>query len=155
MYRSWAYILMVVATLAGVVALLWPAPPLRTIADLATDARPVAKAEAPAKPIKAGSKAGQGVKASAPAKPTPPPPVAAAVAKKVPAPTTLGHRAGPVLQNGLEHDMFGKPIETGTAPGSPAAGAPIPPRPPGSAMKALPPRPAPSAPKGPREPAGK
>jgi hypothetical protein len=137
MYRSWAYILMIAATLVGVVALLWPSPPVRTIEDIASveQAAP-ARAEAPAKAPKAPKPAPA---AKAPAKPAPPP-----VVDRMPAANTLAKRAAPVLQNGLQPNLFGKPAGEAAPPAAvakPAAkpGAPV------SARPVLPPRPAPGA----------
>jgi len=128
MYRSWAYILMVVATLAGVVGLLWPSPAVRTIEDIAMPVRTAPRAEAPAKAPKAAGKA--------PAKPARPEPAPAAVVKKMPSQTTTTKRAGPVLQNGLQPNMFGGRAGEGILErGGPAAGAQpkpgavVPPRP--------------------------
>ena len=110
MYRSWAYILMLVATLAGVVALVWPSPEVRTIEEIAMPARTAPRSEAPAKPAKAAKAAQAAKPAPKPAAPVPP-----AVAKHVPAPNTTTHRAGPVLEKGMPQNLLGKP-----APGAAA-----------------------------------
>lgn len=136
MYRSWAYILMIAATLVGVVALLWPSPPVRTIEDIAPVQREAApaRAEAPPKAPKAPKPAPA---AKAPPKPAPP-----AVVDRMPAANTLAKRAAPVLQNGLQPNLFGKPAgERPTPP--PAAKPPARPGAPVSARPVLPPRPAP------------
>jgi hypothetical protein len=39
MVRSWAYILMFAATLAGLVALVWPSPQVQTIEEIAMPVR--------------------------------------------------------------------------------------------------------------------
>jgi hypothetical protein len=148
MYRSWAYILMVVATLAGVVGLLWPSPQVRTIEDIAMPARSAPRAEAPAKAPKAAGKS--------PAKPPRAEPAAAppAVVKRIPPQTTSTKRAGPVLQNGLQPGILSRmPIaptpdrggSAGAAP--PKPGSTAPPRPPSMSR--------PSADQGAREPAAK
>jgi len=133
MYRSWAYILMIVATLVGVVALVWPSPTVRTIEDIASlsrDAAP-ARAEAPAKTPKAAKAA-----AAKPApKPAPPPPPAVA---HMPAATTLAKRSAPVLQNGMQPNIFGQPVGT-PSPAAPSAGPK--PGPPASARPVVSPRP--------------
>lgn len=109
MYRSWAYILMVGATLAGMVGLLWPSPKVMTIEDIAMPARSASRAEAPAKAPKAPGKspAKPARTEAAPASPAAPAPPA--VVERMPAQTTTTKRAGPVLQNGLQPNMFGKP----------------------------------------------
>lgn len=137
MYRSWAYILMIIATLVGVVALLWPSPAVRTIEDIASVEReaPPVRAEAPAKAPKAPKPAPA---AKAPAKPVPPP-----VVDRMPTANTLAKRAAPVLQNGLQPNLFGKPA--GEAPPPPAAKPAARPGAPVSARPVLPPRSAPGA----------
>jgi len=147
MYRSWAYILMVVATLAGVVGLLWPSPAVRTIEDIAMPTRTAPRAEAPAKAPKAAGKS--------PAKParTEPAPAPPAVVKKMPPQTTATKRAGAVPQNGLQPNMLGQSANEGIldrkvpAPAAPPQpGAVVPPRP-------FMPRPAPEQPA--REPSAR
>jgi hypothetical protein len=145
MYRSWAYILMVVATLAGVVGLLWPSPQVRTIEDIAMPARSAPRAEAPAKAPKAPGKS--------PAKPprveAPAPP---AVVKRMPVQTTSTKRAGPLLENGLQPNMFGRPVGADILDrGDPPGAAPPKPGNPSSARPPSPPRPSTEQP--PREPA--
>jgi hypothetical protein len=137
MYRSWAYILMIGATLIGMVALLWPSPVVRTIEDTAAtvDAAP-SRADGAGKSGKAPKAASA---AKPPAKPVAPPP---AVVGKMPAANTTIRRAAPVLQNGLQPNMFGQPAgERPTPPPAPAVrpGAPV------SARPVIPPRPAPPA----------
>lgn len=135
MYRSWAYILMVMATLVGVVALLWPSPQVRTISEIASVPREEPRVEAPPKPPKPAIKP--------PQPKTPPKPAAApaapAVVRKMPAPNTTTRRAAPVLQNGLEPNMFGKPA--GQAPD--LVPPPAPPRPGGLTARPVPPPPPP------------
>lgn len=147
MYRSWAYILMAAATLAGMVALLWPSPQVRTIEEIAAPVRAAPRAEAPAKAPKPPAKASQ-AKPKPEAAPAPP-----AVIKKMPAQNTTTRRSAPVLQNGLQPNMFGRPIDEGVQtfppPAPPAIGAarpPARPTPPGAA-------PAPERP--PRTPPGR
>lgn len=115
MYRSWAYIVMAVATLTGVVALLWPSPTVRTIEEIAMPVRPP-RAEAPAKQPKAAAKAAASAKA---AKPAPP-----AVLNRVAPRNTATKRAAPVLQNGLQPNMFGKPAGQGVGSGGPPTSPP-------------------------------
>lgn len=136
MYRSWAYILMIAATLVGVVALLWPSPPARTIEEIVPVAREAApRAEAPAKAPKAPKSPPA---AKTPAKPAPP------VVAKMPAANTTAKRAAPVLQNGMQPNIFGKPAGEGPTPPPPppSAGRPGSPV---SARPLLPPRPGPDA----------
>lgn len=135
MYRSWAYILMIAATLVGVVALLWPSPPARTIEEIVPAAREAApRVEAPAKAPKTPKPQPA---AKAPAKPAPP------VVAKMPAANTTAKRAAPVLQNGMQPNIFGKPAGEGpTPPPPPSAGRPGSPV---SARPVLPPRPGPDA----------
>jgi len=124
MYRSWAYILMVVATLAGVVGLLWPSPSVRTIEEIAMPARSApARAEAPAKAAKAAGKPAQGAKPAARAEAAPAPP---AVVKRMPPQTTSTKRAGAAVpQNGMQPNMLGNPPGEGMlGRGGPAAAAP-------------------------------
>ena len=129
MYRSWAYILMMAATLAGVIALAWPSPEVRTIEEIAMPSRAPARAEPAPKP-KGQVKAG----AAKPAKPEPPP----EVVKRMPEQTTATKRAGgAVINNGMEANSFGKPGETykppiipKPAPGAPAFIPPSRPQPP-------------------------
>ncbi|MFN2428126.1 MAG: hypothetical protein ABR587_16955, partial [Candidatus Binatia bacterium] len=129
---SWAYILMVGATLAGVVGLLWPSPAVRTIEEIAMPSRAPARAEAPAKP-KPAPKA-----AAKPVRPEAAPP---AVVKRMPAQTTATRRAGPLLENGLQPSTFGKFPSEREAPGA-APMAPSRPGAPASARPIVPPRPA-------------
>jgi hypothetical protein len=128
MYRSWAYILMILATLVGIVALVWPSPQVQTIEQIASVTRDVApRAEAPAKAPKSPAKAQ--AKAKPAAEPAPP-----AVLKKMPAPNTTTRRAGPLLQNGLEVPAVIP--EQKSPPPPPSRGGqmttrpPLPPRPP-------------------------
>ena len=125
MYRSWAYILMVLATLVGIVALLWPSPEVQTIEQIAAVTRDVApRTEPPPKPAKPVAKA-QGKPAAKPAPPPPPPPVV----KQMPAPNTTTHRAGPLVQNGMDQGVFGQLNQPGpgiTPPQPPPPGAPSP-----------------------------
>lgn len=138
MYRSWAYILMIVATLVGVVALLWPSPAVRTIEDIATiqHAESAPRAEPAAKSAKSATKP-----AAAP-KPAPKPAAPPSVVQKMPAPTTSARRAAPVLQNGLQPGLLGQPAgEWAKPPVPPSAaarpGAPV------TARPTVPPRPSP------------
>lgn len=146
MYRSWAYILMIVATLVGVVALLWPSPTVHTIAQVAPAPREAApaRAEAPAKAAKAAAKAAPAKAAAKPAAPPPPPPVVS----HMPSASTLAKRATPQLQNGMGPNLFGRPV--GEVPN--VTPPPTPPPPPGqrpgapaSARPILPSRPSPEA----------
>lgn len=144
MNRSWAYILMIVATLVGVVALLWPSPNVLTIAEVAPAPREAAapRAETPARAPKAAKSAPAA--ATAPVKPAPPPPPP--VVSHMPSASTLAKRATPQIQNGMGPNLFGKPA--GEAPPHPSPAPPPPgPRPgaPASARPVLPPRPAPQA----------
>ena len=120
MYRSWAYILMAVATLAGVVALIWPGPSVRTIEEISLPVRPAPRAEAPARPNKAAKPA----KSSSRNTPKPAPP---AVVERMPRQNTATRRAAPVLQNGLQPTMnLGNPDAMGAGKGTPAPpGAPV------------------------------
>jgi len=112
MYRSWAYILMMVATLAGVVGLLWPSPQVRTIEEIAMPVRNVPRAEPPPKTPKPAAKPAAAAKRQEPA-PAPP-----AVVKRIPAQNTSTKRATPMLENGLQPPTFGKPEGRGAAPGA-------------------------------------
>jgi len=118
MYRSWAYILMVGATLVGVVALLWPSPEVRSIEDIASAARqPPPRAESPAKPAKPPAKAAQAKAASKAAAEAPP-----AVVKRIPPQNTSTKRAGPLLQNGLQPGIVINPnVPPTPAPARPAS----------------------------------
>src|SRR5688572_13609435 len=97
MVRSWAYILMIAATLAGLVALVWPSPEVQTIEEIAMPARTApTRAEPPPKPSKPAAKSPQGGKRD-----TPPAPAPAAVAKKMPAPNTTTRRQLAQPDNGI------------------------------------------------------
>ncbi len=120
MYRSWGYILMFAATLAGLVALLWPAPPVRTIEEITMPARPAPRSEAPSKPARQPSK-------PVPPKPAPKP-AAPAVVERMPQQNTTTRRGTAVPQNGLQPGVFGQPVGAGDrAAPSPAAPPPSPP----------------------------
>jgi hypothetical protein len=139
MYRSWAYILMVAATLAGIVALVWPTPPVRTIEEIAMPVRPAPRAETPKAP-KPPPKAG-------PSKATPKPeatPVPPAVLKRMPTSNTTTRRLSPTLENGLQANSFGTPGQDGIQPMAPPAigGGVEPPPPPPAGNPPPPPRPA-------------
>jgi hypothetical protein len=133
MVRSWAYILMIAATLAGVVALVWPSPEVQTIEEIAMPARaPAPRAEAPQKPAKAAAKAAQ------PAKKEAAPPAAPAVVKDMPAPNTTTKRQYSKPDNGMQPSPFsrtgsesatGRPAEP-PKPANPSAPHGAPPRPP-------------------------
>lgn len=115
MYRSWGYILMFAATLAGVVALLWPTPPVRTIDEITMPARPATRPEPPSKPPKQAAK-------PSPPKPKPAPP---AVVDRMPQQNTTTRRGAAVPQNGLQPNMFGQPtgagvLDRGAPPSAPA-----------------------------------
>ncbi len=129
MYRSWAYILMIFATLVGIVALVWPSPQVQTIEEIASVAPASApRAEAPVRPAKPVAKAAQ-AKAK-PAAPEPPPPP---VVKKMPAPNTTTRRAGPLVQNGLEPQVpINRPEDKPVTPPPPRTFG-SPPHPSGSA----------------------
>ena len=116
---------MILATLVGIVALVWPSPQVQTVEQIATAAREPERQETP-RPAMAAAKPQQ-PKAKAAAAPEPPPPVV----KKMPAPNTTTRRAGPLLQNGLEPPMAITPPDGKAAkPAMPAARPPVPPRPP-------------------------
>jgi hypothetical protein len=129
MYRSWSYILMVVATLVGLVALLWPSPQVFHVAEDAPPAqvRPAAPPRAEAPPAKAPK---GGAKAAGPKAPEPPP-----VAKKVPPQNTTAKRLAPTAPGGMQPNLFGKPGPEGAKPGAP------PPKPSGAAKPSAGPRP--------------
>lgn len=127
MVRSWAYILMIAATLAGVVALVWPSPEVQVIEEIAMPARaPAPRAEAPQKPAKAAAnKAPQAAKKEA--APVP------AVVKDMPAPNTTTKRQYAKPDNGMQPSPFSRTGSEGAKPAEPARppsshGAP--PRPP-------------------------
>jgi hypothetical protein len=125
MVRSWAYILMIAATLAGLVALVWPSPKVQTIEEIAMPARTApTRAEPAPKPAKAAAKSPQGGKRDAPPAPAP-----AAVARKMPAPNTATRRQLAQPENGMQPSPFSKlnkdaaqpqknppPIDTGAPP---------------------------------------
>jgi hypothetical protein len=95
MVRSWAYILMFAATLAGLVALVWPSPQVQTIEEIAAPARTAPARNEPApKPAKATA-------ARTPPKKEPAP-APAAVAKKMPAPNTTTRRQLAQPDNGMQ-----------------------------------------------------
>ncbi|HEY2774765.1 MAG TPA: hypothetical protein VGK20_12025 [Candidatus Binatia bacterium] len=154
MYRSWAYILMVIATLVGIVALVWPSPQVRTIEEIAMPSAghtPVPHAEAAGKAPKNAGRAMQNkpnakgsAAAGAGAGKTPPAAAAPAptVVTHLPASNTTTRRAAPIIQNGMQPNMFGKPVEDGTRHegGAPA----VPPAKPSLLQHpVLPPRPGP------------
>lgn len=115
MYRSWGYILMFAATLAGVVALLWPTPPVRTIEEIAMPTRPApARPEPPAKQPKQASK---------PPAPKPPPakPAPPAVVGRMPQQNTTTRRGAAVPENGLQPNTASP-----SRPGVPDRGPPPP-----------------------------
>jgi len=154
MYRSWAYILIVMATLVGIVALLWPSPQVRSIEEIASAAKEPPRGEAPAKSAKPGAKQPSSKPAAKPATPAPAPP---AVVKKMPAPNTTTRRAGPLMQNGLEPNPFAGLAGPGGAVGGaappPPLGKPGPAaRPINPSRPAAPPPPAGSAPQEPVRP---
>lgn len=132
MYRSWAYILMMVATLIGAVALVWPSPQVRTIEEIAMTppvpprAETAGKSVKPVKPAPGAKPPSKAAAASAPP----------AVIKRIPPQNTSTKRAGPLLQNGMEPGLdLG-----GLKPGDPLpAGTPKPVKPPWPAR----PKPAP------------
>jgi hypothetical protein len=106
MYRSWAYILMIAATLVGVVALLWPSPRVQTISQIQTAARDTApRPEPPSKPVKPAAK----TPAKPAAKPTGMPAAPPSVLKKMPSSNTTTERATPgraVPDNGMQPGAF-------------------------------------------------
>ena len=148
MYRSWAYILMVAATLVGVVALLWPSPQQRSIEDLASVSREASpRAEAPPKAAKPSAKPGA-KSAAKPAAAVPP-----AVVKRVPQSNTVTRRGGAMIQNGIQQGPFNQPIpESALPPAPPGAATPPKPGAPVSARPLVPPRP-PAGPGQPTRPA--
>lgn len=120
MGRSWAYILMVAATLAGAVALLWPSPQVPTIEVIAVPEK-APRAEAPARaPKAAASRPTQGAKAPKAEAPEAP-------AKRIPPMNTSTRRTEPAINNGLQQPNFlGKPAAgpkagDAAAPSAPAA----------------------------------
>ena len=124
---------MILATLVGIVALVWPSPQVQTIDEIASVPRDnTPRAEPPARPAKPVAKGAQ-PKAKAAAAPAPAPP---AVLKKMPAPNTTTKRAGPLVQNGLEPQVPIKPDGSGVATAPPV-------RPPGlmQGRPQVPPRP--------------
>ena len=84
MLRSWGYILMVAATLVGVVALLWPGPPLRTVEQIAIPERPAPTRSEPSPKAPKQS-----------AKPAPPKKAPPAVIERLPQKNTTTGRAAP------------------------------------------------------------
>ena len=117
MIRSWGYILMVIATLAGGSALLWPSPEAPQIEEITAPIR-APKPEASARPAKASAKPEKSPKAAAreEAAPAPEPP---SMAKRIPAQNTPTRRAAPTapaVQNGLQPNMFGNPVQDGKLP---------------------------------------
>ena len=130
MVRSWAYILMFAATLAGLVALVWPSPKVQTIEEIAAPARTAPpRAETAAKPAKAAQKS----PSSAKREPASPPP--AAVAKKMPAPNTTTRRQFAQPENGMQPSPFeaakeaAREAERAKPPNPPPSSAAAPPRP--------------------------
>jgi hypothetical protein len=136
MLRSWAYILMFAATFAGVVALLWPSPEVRTIEEIAMPARPVARPDTP-KPKQAANKApGTAKREAAPAP--------AAVVKKMPAPNTTTRRQTAQPENGMQPSplqRLGSPLERAAQAEAAKKGTQPPPRPAMPARPGSPPRP--------------
>lgn len=143
MHRSWAYILMIVATVVGGSVLLWPLPPTVQIQDVQAPEKtaPPPRAESAAAPRNkaAGKQPGGPAKQEA----------APEVVKQFPAQNTVSKRLGPPPRPGAE---AGKPAPM-AAPRPGAAtperkwGVPPPPPRPGTGA---PPRPAspPSRPPG-------
>lgn len=128
MYRSWAYILMIMATLAGVVGLLWPSPPVRTIQEIAMPARG------------GGKKAGRPA-ARTPSKPPRPraAPPAPPVVRRMPSHTTSSRRGAAVPQNGMQPSPFAQLSTRDSAePSRPAAAQPRPPGAPGPGRRPAP-----------------
>lgn len=117
MGRSWAYILMVAATLAGAVALLWPSPQVPTIEEIAMPEK-APRAEAPARaPKAAAARPAQGAKAPKAEAPEP-------AAKRIPPMNTSTRRTEPVVTNGLQQPNFlGKPPGDAKAAADPKAAA--------------------------------
>jgi hypothetical protein len=114
MVRSWAYILMFAATLAGLVALVWPSPQVQTIEEIAMPVRTApTRAEPAAKPAKASAKTPPAAKRN-PA----PPPAPAAVAKKMPSPNTTTKRQLAQPDNGMQPSPFSQ-LDKNTAPPNP------------------------------------
>src|SRR6187402_2003305 len=104
MVRSWAYILMFAATLAGLVALVWPSPQVQTIEEIAMPVRTAPpRAEPPPKAAKQSAKTPQKREAQPPA-----PPVPAAV-KNMPAPNTTTKRQLAQPENGMQPSQFSRP----------------------------------------------
>jgi hypothetical protein len=118
MVRSWAYILMIAATLAGLVALVWPSPQVQTIEEIAMPVRTAPTRSEPApKPAKPAAKSPQGGKRD-----TPPAPAPATVAKKMPAPNTTTRRQLAQPDNGMNPTPLSNlsknppPADTGAPP---------------------------------------
>jgi hypothetical protein len=102
MVRSWAYILMVAATLAGLVALVWPSPKVQTIEEIAMPVRTApTRAEPASKPAKTAARTPPAAKREPAPAPTP-----AAVAKKMPAPNTTTKRQFAKPDNGMQPSPF-------------------------------------------------
>lgn len=122
MRRSWAYVLMIVATLAGGSALLWPLPPTVRIEEVyvpgAARPAPSPRPEAASSPRNKGaSRAGS---AAAAAKPEPP-----AVVKRFPVQNTSLKRLTPQPRPGENAGGVAVPSQA-----APRPGAAMPPRPP-------------------------
>lgn len=121
MRRSWAYVLMIVATLAGGSALLWPLPPTVQIEEvsLPTAARPAspARPDAPAPRNKAAGKPAAGPPGGAAKQEAP------ALVKRFPTQNTALKRLAPPPRPGA---AGAAPV----VPPAPRPGAALPPRPP-------------------------
>jgi hypothetical protein len=126
MIRSWAYILMFAATLAGVVALVWPSPQVQTIEEIAMPVRTAPpRAEPPPKAAKATAKTPPSARREPPA-PAPP-----AVVKKMPAPNTTTRRQLAQPDNGMQPSPLNRIAEEAarTPPPAPSGPKTAPPRP--------------------------
>ena len=124
---------MILATLVGVVALVWPSPQVQTIEQIASVEREAPRAE-PARAAKPAAKAPARDKAKPAAAPAPP-----AVVAKMPAPNTTTRRSGALMHNGLAPPMEVKPGDN--TPDKPATAKPPGARPVSPARPATPPRP--------------
>jgi len=123
MRRSWAYVLMIVATLVGGSALLWPLPPTVRIEEMAL---PAAKPVASPRPEISPARNRAAAKAAAGAAP---PGAAAkqeapALVKRFPTQNTSLQRLAPPPRPGA--DAGGTPM----LPAAPRPGAALPTRPP-------------------------
>src|SRR5688572_23878073 len=129
MVRSWAYILMFAATLAGLVALVWPSPEVQTIEEIAAPARTApARSEPAPKPAKATAAK------TPPASKKEPAPAPATVAKKMPAPNTTTRRQLAQPDNGMQPSPLSRVKEAQKAAPTPPGATNAPSRAPGAGV---------------------